>query len=179
MSRDLSLLLPEFRNKVEYVLSSLEGHEYDIIPFFTMRDVFEQAKLWRQSRTTAEIKSAVSRLKEDSAPFLAHVLESVGPQYGRWATNALPGQSWHQFGEAIDCFVRDRRTWKAVWTSGHPGYLSYAEKARSVGLTAGHFWNKKDSVHVQLRSGSVQRHFCWEEINQKMESLYGKHKIIS
>ena len=38
------------------------------------------------------------------ANFLASVLDGVGPQHGPHVTNALPGLSWHQWGEAVDCF---------------------------------------------------------------------------
>lgn len=80
-----------------------------------LRDPFEQAKLWRQSRSIEEILAAIDELRSVGAPFLAHCLESVGPQHGDPVTNAPPGYSWHQWGEAVDCF------WllggKAEWSS--------------------------------------------------------------
>jgi hypothetical protein len=43
-------------------------------------------------------------LRDRGAPFLADTLTLVAEMRtpGRWATNLLPGSSWHQFGEAID-----------------------------------------------------------------------------
>ena len=92
----------------------------------------------------------------EESGFLAHCLRSVGPQHGEHVTDAPPGFSWHQWGEALDCF------WllngKAEWSTkklvgGLNGYHVYAEAAVSLGLTAGGFWKTiKDWPHVQLRS---------------------------
>jgi hypothetical protein len=173
VGRDLTELTPEFLEKIEIVLSSVAQSGYDVRPFVTGRDVFTQAKLWRQSRSSEEIKSAVERLKHESAPWLAEVVEGVGPQLGRWATNALPGQSWHQWGEAVDCFVVAENG-RGVWSSRHPGYESYASEAKKAGLNSGFYWSRRDAVHVQLRQEGVRAHYTWPEIDAKMLELHRK-----
>lgn len=59
--------------------------------------------------------------------------------------------------------------------NGVNGYVNYAEKARSLGLTAGGFWSSfKDCPHVQMRKESNPgRVFSLEEIDQQMENRFG------
>lgn len=172
MPADLNLLVPEFRSRVISTLSACARVGFVLVPFFTLRDTLTQAKLWRQSRTADEVRRAVGRLRRDGAPWLAGVLDGAGPQHGRWATNALPGQSWHQWGEAVDCFVKGENG-HAIWAATHPGYAAYATAAREKGLTAGFDWVRKDAVHVQLRAESVRDVKTWAEINDAMRSRFG------
>lgn len=171
MSRDLELLVPEFRNLAKQVIKNTGDRGYEVRPFFTERSVYTQAKLWRQSRTTMEVRKAADRLIHEQAEFLAKVLIEVGAQHGRWATNALPGQSWHNWGEALDCFVAGEDG-RAVWTAKNAGYLVYAEEAKKLGLVSGYWWKRKDAVHIQFRSEGVRASKTWPEINESMMERY-------
>lgn len=172
MSRDMTLLKPSFGKKVkEQILAPCRQAGFEMRVFFTQRDVIEQAKLWRQSRTKQEIDKKIQELNNCGASFLADCIKIVGPQHGRWATNAIPGLSWHQHGEAVDCFHLDKDG-NAVWDSRHPAYTYYAERAVSAGFEAGHFWRSKDSVHVQMRKGSVSDAFTLESIDVAMRDRY-------
>ncbi len=159
MSRELNLLEPDFEKKVRKLLVQCEKDGYPMKPFYTLRSVYDQAKLYRQSRPFFEIEGASTYLKERGAPYLASVLIDVGPCSGNWATNALPGYSWHQHGEAVDCYWYIDKT--AEWSTsrkheGKNGYDVYAENAAKLGLVSGHLWAQKDSVHVQKTSGSIR-----------------------
>jgi hypothetical protein len=146
-------------------------------PFYTLRTPFEQAELWRQSRSKQEIDEKINELRSKGAEFLAYCIESVGPQNGRHVTNAVPGFSWHQWGEAIDCFwLLDG---KAEWSTrkkvnGKNGYFNYGAIARSMGLTAGGFWSSfRDWPHVQLRKESHPgRIYDLQEIDGIMEERF-------
>ena len=174
-SKELSDLELDFRNIVQkFLLPKCEQLGVKMRPFYTIRNPWEQAKLWRQSRTSGQIKTAIADLKEKGAPFLAHVLDLVGPQYGRWATNALPGISWHQHGLAIDCFVLEDG--KAIWNSKHKGYQTYARAAVEVGLVAGYYWQTRDAVHVQKFIGRVLDRYKWPEVDKLMIQLYGNEE---
>ncbi len=178
MSRELSKLLPEFREHVEGLLDDCEASGYPMRPFFTVRTPFEQARLWRQSRSTRQIHAKLAELEAAGASFLAHCIESVGPQYGRHVTNAIPGFSWHQWGEAVDCFwLLDG---DAEWSTrkkvnGTNGYLNYAILARDRGLTAGGFWHTfRDWPHVQWRpESSPRRLYEVGEVDRVMEARFG------
>ena len=171
MSRDTSDLIPEFRPKVQELLKNVLDRGFELRPFYTVRDPREQARLWRQSRSREEIDRTIDKIAREGAPWVSSLVEEVGPQYGRWATNALPGQSWHQWGEAIDCFVRAENG-RAVWSARHPGYQAYAEEAESLGLTAGYYWTRRDAVHVQLRREGVRSYYTWPEIDEQMKEWF-------
>ena len=51
-------------------------------PSAGLRNPFEQARLWRQSRAREEIEDKIQKFKAAGAMFLAHCIESVGPQHG-------------------------------------------------------------------------------------------------
>jgi peptidoglycan L-alanyl-D-glutamate endopeptidase CwlK len=173
MSRDLELLTPEFGEKVQRLLSACKEDGYTLVPFYTVRDVWCQARMWRQSRSWTEIKRAITDLKAAEAHWIAEVLEGVGPQYGRWATNALPGLSWHQYGVAVDCFVLENK--RAIWKDNHPGYITYAREAIKLNLGCGYYWSRPDPVHVQQWAAytPVLSTTDWATINEMMYAKWG------
>ena len=178
MAADLSLLEGNFRKLVDDLLRACVAAGVQMRPNQGLRDPYVQARLWRQSRSIEEIAAAIDKLKQSNAPFLAECLESVGPQHGSLVTNALPGLSWHQWGEALDCFwVVDA---KAEWSTtrkvnGTNGYRVYAEKASAIGLTAGGYWPKlKDWGHVQLRAAATPlATMSLIQIDQAMSERFG------
>lgn len=177
MSRDLDTLVPELKTIVEQLFEQCNDSGYPMRQFFTLRTPFEQGKLWRQSRSSQEVQQKIKELEDNGATFLAHCIESVGPQNGRHVTGAIPGFSWHQWGEAIDCFwLLDGN---AEWSSrkkinNKNGYANYAEIAKSLGLTAGGFWSSfKDWPHVQLHAKSNPRRvYTLKEINDEMVNKF-------
>lgn len=158
-------LIPEFKAKIIDLLARCNERGYVMKPYCTIRNPFDQAKLWRQSRTTKEIALKIQYLKNNSALFLAHCIESVGVQHGRQVTNAIPGLSWHQWGEAVDCYwaVGDKAEW--VDTSG---YSLYAQIAHSLNLHT----VQGDFPHVQFRWLSPNDYFPIKEINDIMEAKF-------
>lgn len=161
------------------LLARCEKRGHILRPFFTVRDVYEQAKLWRQSRPWPQIEAAINDLTREGTVWLAGVLESVGPQSGKWATNALPGQSWHQHGKAVDCFVLNQETNTAIWDSKHEGYRLYAKEAVTLGLDAGYYWQRRDAVHVQKAAGRVMDRYSWAELDKLMQERFGDEQEAS
>ena len=178
MSIDVSLLVPEFRDKMNTLLAACRGKGVEMLPYFGIRTPFEQAKLWRQSRTADEVTQKVAELRAQGAAFLAHCLESVGSQNGAPVTKAIPGLSWHQWGEAVDCawVVAGKTEWSVQKkVDGINGYQVYAEQARALGLDPGGLWNSfKDWPHVQLRSASSPlKLYSLVEIDKKLREKFG------
>lgn len=183
MPIDLSQLDDEFRADLDEVFEKCKGLGVVMRPYCGTREPAEQARLWRQSRSRERIETQIAELQQLGAPYLAEVIESVGPQSGRHVTNAIPGLSWHQWGEAIDCFwLVDRdaewsTTKKATLTDGRlmNGYRLYAEVAGEIGLTAGGLWRRlKDWPHLQKHSGSVKSvHPTMREIDREMKARWG------
>lgn len=157
MSINFELLDQEFADQIQQLLEKAKEQGYEMRPYTGVRTPFEQAKLWRQSRSVEQITKQIALFKQNNAHFLAHCLESVGPQNGDHVTNALPGFSWHQWGEAVDCFWLVNE--EAVWSSskkinGKNGYAVYAEIGDQLKLTpGGYFTSLKDWPHMQKRKG--------------------------
>ena len=175
MSRDLNDLTPEFKGKVEELIVNCAKRGVTMRPFFTKRTPLEQAKLWRQSRSTGVILKKVAELRKQDAYYIADCIMKAGSQSGRWATNAYSGMSWHQWGLAVDCFwlVNDNDEWSTTKIiNGVNGYQVYAEEARKLGLKAGADFG--DAVHVQFPQESSPIHkYSLKEINDKMQEMFG------
>ncbi|TBC68721.1 hypothetical protein ELH30_31555 (plasmid) [Rhizobium ruizarguesonis] len=179
MTVKLSDLVPEFRSKVEALLAKCAASDVRMVPTFTLRTPAEQAIFWRQSRSIVEINQAIEMLRSQGAAYLADVLEGVGAHNGPHVTNALPGNSWHQWAEAVDCmwevggkFV-DSDTKKV---NGVNGYRFYAQTAKSMDLDSGFFWTSfKDSGHVQMRSDANPKAsgYSWRQIDGAMRARFG------
>jgi hypothetical protein len=173
-SRNLAALEPDFRAAVEKLLAACDQRGAILKPFFTVRGPGVQAKLWCQSRTAAQISAQKSALTQAGAGWLAGLLDVRWAGTGPQVTNALPGLSWHQWGEAIDCYVEGERK-EAIWNVRHAGYRIYAEEAKRLGLEAGALWTRfPDAVHVQWRAeGSPLRTgMSWAQIDAAMRKKF-------
>jgi hypothetical protein len=178
MSIDVSILVPEFRDKLNGLLAACCGKGVEMLPYFGIRTPFEQAMLWRQSRTAEEVAQKIAELRTQGANFLAYCLESVGPRNGAPVTNAIPGLSWHQWGEAVDCawVVAGKTEWSLQKkVNGINGYQVYAEQAVNLGLDPGGLWKSlKDWPHVQLRGASSPlKVMSLVEIDVTMKERFG------
>jgi peptidoglycan LD-endopeptidase CwlK len=179
MAANLDLLIPEFRSVVNNLILNCKSRGIEMRPNEGVRDPFQQAKIWRQSRSIEEINQQIQLLQSKNAPFLVHCLQSVGPQHGDHVTNALPGMSWHQFGEALDCvwIVGNKMEWSLTrQVNGLNGYMVYANEAKKLGLDAGLLWNSfQDAPHVQFRKASSPlKVFSYTEIDQTMQQRFGQ-----
>lgn len=151
-SRLLEDLIPEFRTKVQRLLDICSDAGYKFIPYSTLRGPGYQAGLYRQGRTQAQINATVASLRRQNAPFIADLLLAfpAAPKE-KLVTKALPGQSWHQYGEAVDCYFEDPKTKKANWNNTK-AYKFYSDTARSLGLMPGaDFKTFPEYNHVQFR----------------------------
>ena len=184
MAMKLSDLVPEFRGKVDQLVANCAARDVRMVPTDGVRTPWQQAVYWRQSRSVVEIRAAIDMLKNDGAPFLAAILDSIGPQSGEEVTKALPGNSWHQWGEAVDCFweVDGAAEWSTTKKiGGVNGYVVYAEEAKKLGLTAGFNWKIfKDPPHVQLRETTNPKAAgnTWAQIDATMSARFGAQPAI-
>lgn len=146
MSRSLDDLIPEFRTKVLNGLADLANKGLHFKPYFTLRDPVEQAKLWRQSRSAAAVSNQIQILRAAGCDFMVACFDKAGPSSGPWATNAIPGLSWHQYGEAVDFYLEDA-SGNAVWES--PNYSVFGQVGDAKDMYwGGHFG---DNDHWQNR----------------------------
>jgi len=177
MFSKLDLLKPEFKKQVLLLLQACAEKGIIMNPWETMRTPVRQAKLWKQSRNNEEIQNKIDYLQSNNAEFLALCLEKAIPRpLKQICTNALPGLSWHQWGEAIDCcwIVGDNPVWDLdTKINGVNGFEIYANEAKKLGLESGLFWNIKDATHVQMRNtGNPEDLFSLQYINDLMASQF-------
>ena len=112
-------------------------------PYYGFRTLAEQARIWRRSRSTAEVKAVMDTLESNNCPYALSVLKSVGPQkMGAWGTNTFM-YSYHLIGKGCDMFIDGDQ-------KGGDVYDILAEEAIKVGLTPGRYFTHPDSGHVQL-----------------------------
>lgn len=178
MAADLEQVNPDLKTKILRVIRRCRARGCEMRPNNGLRDPFDQARLWRQSRSGEEIRAKILEFRAGGAEFLAECLDSVGPQHGQKVTDTPPGFSWHQWGEALDCFwlVDGKAEWSTrKLVSGVNGYQIYADEAKRAGLTAGGHWKTfKDWPHVQLRKASnVAAVMSLTEIDAAMRERYG------
>lgn len=165
----------EFRDRLERMLDESAETGLNLHVVVYERSPWEQARLWRQSRSTFKVNQQKSILRAAGAPWIAQVLEDVGPQReGPWRTNALPGQSWHQWGEAADVYVIDNTTvlgqkFNIVWRGDDPRYAAMHARAIAAGLHVP--LAEKDAGHIQLRRDGAPR-FAWSKVNEAMERIW-------
>ncbi len=75
----------------------------------------------------------------------------TGPKF--IVTKAKGGQSYHNFGLAVDIVVLDA-IGKADWDTSHPGWKAAATAGKSLGLEWGGDWKSfKDLPHFQYTAG--------------------------
>jgi len=150
-SRDLSDLQSTVVDKARRVIDMCKNEGVDLLVYCTLRSLEEQAKLFRQGRSWNQIKKKMDRLYKKGFTDLAELIESVGPQHGkRKVTNAGPGESWHNFGEAFDAvpMVGGKALWNDV-----ERYKVYGKSVVECGLTwAGNWKTFREYPHAQNRN---------------------------
>jgi len=149
--RVLQGLRADFQLRVEETLRIARQSDVDMLAYCGVRTPEEQARLYRRSRTTAEIEAKMQSLRDRGYPRLADIVREVGPQYGRLGahvTAAAPGESWHQFGLAVDCVPLQGG--KALWSTEEPEWKIYGEAASYVGLRWAGMWTTfPEYPHIQ------------------------------
>jgi peptidoglycan L-alanyl-D-glutamate endopeptidase CwlK len=187
MAADLNQLEPVFRDKMIALYADLKNTRgYEFRPVFTTRSPWAQARLWRQSRTAEEIEKTYQHLADQHAPFLVKVLRDVGPQSGRWATNALPGLSWHNWKPARACdsvlIYLGKMCWDERETFLSPSdkpkvveaYALYASLGEQLGLKS--LAAIHDIGHLQLDHYEIPHLHPLSVVSQHMEDEWGSEE---
>lgn len=171
---NLTDLNPEFREKLEALLAACAERGVIMKPYSGLRSPIEQGKLWRQSRPSWKVRAKIKSLDDRGAHYLAACLDKAGPANGPHVTNAYGGLSWHNWGEAVDCYweVNGRANWNPNTGGELNGYRIYGALAERFGLTSLGHTSGWDWVHVQLRpESSPAKLFTLLEVNDHLEDL--------
>lgn len=151
MNKILEKVYPAFKIRAEDLMKEFNRHykdAYEIRPFSGLRTLQEQAFLWRAGRTTKLIRDEITMLESMGCDLMAEAFKKTIPNpEKRILTKAMPGQSYHNYGVAIDFVVFDLKSRKANWDGKHATYKKMAEIAEYLGLEAGLRFG--DPVHIQ------------------------------
>lgn len=164
MTLNFDLLNPRFSPLLKRLIINMEALGHTVNPYYGIRTLTEQAKIWRRSRTTAEVSSLMAELKAGHANYAASVLKGVGPQpMGPWGTNTYM-YSYHLIGLAADVFVDGD-------TAGGPVYDVLATEALKLGLTPGRNFSHADSGHIQLGALELTKTYTLMEMDEILRKL--------
>jgi len=172
----------EFAKKLSAVLAACAAKGFNFKISQGLRTPQKQAEYYCKwaKRSPADIDKAADKMVKDGAPWLASVLKSYRdiPRQAAWLTSALPGGGWHQWGEAADCYCY--KAGKMVTDGSDPCYKFYADTAISMGLTAGFYFSKQDSGHLQLSpKDSAASTYTWEHIDEVMQERFGDKDVVA
>ena len=161
---NFDLLDPMFSSLLTRMITSMENLGHTVNPYYGIRTLKEQAKIWRRSRTTAEVVALCDQLKSAGANYSLSVLQGVGPQpMGPWGTDTYM-YSYHLLGRACDMFVDGDE-------AGGDVYDILAVEAIRVGLTPGRNFGHKDSGHVQLGRNELSKTYTLIEMDKILEKF--------
>ena len=117
------------------------------------RDPLEQARLYRKGRTYSQISDGKNKLIKLGRRDLANLIDIAGKQQGlNILTNALPGQSIHEYGYAID-FAPFNDDGTVEWDD-ESKYETCAKVFKRYGFDCGFYWvSFHDNPHIQITEG--------------------------
>lgn len=168
MSADLRTLIDSFRLPFLRTLSRFEKNGFVVRITYALRTPIDQAKLWRQGRSKTLINARIGDLEAQDCDYLAQCLKDAGPQNGPIVTNALPGLSWHQYGQAADVLAYDT-SGRLITSGDDDAYKKLEEAARLEGLTTGRGWG--DAGHIQASQLSKPQ-YDLKTINDMMRDKF-------
>ncbi len=156
-SRRIEDLTEEVQKAAREHLLLCADEGIDLLIYCTLRDVREQAQLWRRGRTMAQVQRKIDLLAKQGFEKLSRILDEVGPQFGPKVTFAGPGDSFHQYRLAYDCvpLLNGRAVWS---TSGAAGEMW--QKVGALGKKAGMEWagdwkRFREFPHFQMTGGKT------------------------
>lgn len=152
-SRRIEDLIPEMQDKANFVVGYCKNEGVDLLVYCTLRTLKEQAILFRSSDPDGgKVKSKILWLRNNGFDFLADKIEEINPQkYEGWKTNAAPGESYHNYGEAFDAvpMLGGKPMWG--YKSYQKGWDTFGKACKEINLEWGGTWSNKDMPHAQLR----------------------------
>lgn len=161
---DFTKLDPMFTPLLHQLINNMESLGHTVNPYYGIRTLRDQAKIWRRSRTLAEVNALTQKLVDAGANYAVSTLLGVGPQpMGSWGTNTFL-YSYHLIGEACDMFIDGD-------TAGGAVYDVLAKEAIKLGLTPGRNFSHPDSGHIQLRSEELSKTYSMKEMNDILKEL--------
>ncbi|CAB4143050.1 hypothetical protein UFOVP434_68 [uncultured Caudovirales phage] len=154
-SSDTNDLIYPFRIQIEKVIKNLVKKKINAFPVVTLEGPLVQARKFCAGRTNLQISTAIEGFSLMGCPNLQKIMEIAfselrkNRKIGQKLTNNLPGQSWHQWGEAVD-FELKTATKKSSENTDIL-YKNLQIEAEALNLTCGNSSKKLSRLnHLQL-----------------------------
>lgn len=156
MSRDLNLLHPRLKAKIQPFIDGCKERGIDVGISCTGRMFKEQVALYAQGRQSLEEVNALRKLVNWAGiTATQNKVKVTWTMLSRHIINLDDDKKDNDLSTAFDFYVV--KNGKAIWDvkasldgDDIPDYLECAEVARDLGLEAGGFWKKPDFPHIQL-----------------------------
>ena len=103
-SKDPSLLDEVLGGRLEKLVAKCSHENIKLAVSATVRGPGAQGRAWCRSRTEADVVGTAASLVK-VAPFIASFIRPEWSGLGPQETLELPGNSWHQWGTAVDVFA--------------------------------------------------------------------------
>ncbi len=109
--------------------------------------------------------------EQDALYAKGRTVQPIGAKY--IVTKARGGQSYHNFGLAVDIVILDALG-KCDWNADHPGWKAAAAVGKSLGLEWGGDWTGfKDVPHFQY-TGNLALNRCRELVRQGLQAVWAE-----
>lgn len=163
MSRDLNLLHPTLKSKIQPFIDGCKARGIDVGISCTGRMFKEQVALFAQGRQPLEEVNALRKLvgwvgitvKENTKKVTWTMLS-------RHIVNLDDNKKENDLSTAFDFYVI--KNGKAIWDvkvslddDDIPDYRECGEVAKELGLEAGAFWSTPDFPHIQLYEKDIKK----------------------
>lgn len=161
---DFTKLDPAFSITLQQLITNMEKLGHTVNPYYGLRTLEQQAKLWRQSRSAAQVRFLIDELNANGALYAASVLDNVGPQPIGPRVTGTYLYSFHLIGQACDVFI-DKDT------SGGEVYDVLADEAVKLGLTPGRYFSTPDPGHVQMGGPELAEKYTMAEMDGILKGM--------
>jgi peptidoglycan LD-endopeptidase CwlK len=135
----LELVMPSLADKIRTLGEMLAQEGFNIRVVQGLRTWAQQDVLYAQGRSTP----------------------------GNVVTNAKGGESWHNFGCAVDCAPMNADGTTVDWNPAHSSWKRMEEVGIALGLNSGSVWDHPDNPHFQLTG-----RFPWQKPSSEAQQIY-------
>lgn len=157
----------EFQDKLAQLISRMKELDYEASPHFGFRCIYDEARIWRRSRSGTQFEFLLAQLKANGAHYAASVLEGVEIQKPGFHGTDTFLYNYHLLGKAVDVRLVGKPC-----DSDH--YDLLAEEAIKLGLTPGRYFRNMKSGHIRLGEKNLEDIYTMAEMDEILKKIHEK-----
>lgn len=166
MKVDFGKFHPEFREKLEKLIKSLEkqGHVVKVIGGY--RTLEQQAKAWKQCKSPTRINFLIDQLESNGAPYSASIFrKQVLPPQSTWMTEEHIFD-YQLLGKAATIMINN-----IIPNIYHAYNDLLEEEAFKNGLVSGFRFKRNSSHHLRLDDKDLEDLYTMAEMDEILKEL--------